>query len=89
MGATVGNIVISYDVNRSHIEVKNAFQGMGYFDYFTLDGSNYRYQLPNTTLWHPSKSSDQGMIDMQAVCRGLGVTLEKALSVKASEFVGM
>ena len=89
MGTTIGNVVISYDINKSHTQVKDDMIDLGYFDYFTLSGSNKKYYLPNTTLWHKSKSSNQAMSDLKAVCRNLGVTLEKAISVKASEFVGI
>lgn len=47
------------------------------------------YYLPNTTLWHKAKSSDQAMADMKRVCAELRVTLEKAVAVKADEFVGL
>lgn len=89
MGTTVGAIVISYDVNRLNPEVKAALLELDYRDRWNFQGQTRIYLLPNTTLWHPNKSSDQGMIDMQNVCSRLGVTLEKAISVKATEFVGI
>ena len=46
------------------------------------------YLLPNTTMFHPRKSSDQAMNDLKTICRNLQVKLEKAVAVKASEFVG-
>ncbi|PJJ64052.1 hypothetical protein [Chryseobacterium geocarposphaerae] len=86
MGTTIGNVLISYDVNTKHSEVKNALLALNYSDYFILDGK--RYDLPNTTLFHREKSSDQAMADLRRVCSNLYVTLEKAVAVKASEFVG-
>jgi len=53
-----------------------------------LSGNPKIYYLPNNTVWHAIKSSDQAMIDLKTVCRNLGVTLEKAVIVRASEFVG-
>lgn len=88
MGTTVGSILISYDVSAKNPEVKAALLQRGYRDRWNFTGQTKIYLLPNTTLWHPNKSSDQGFIDMQAVCNGLAVTLEKAISVKATEFVG-
>ena len=88
MGTTIGNIMISYDVRNFHVEVKRDLVALGYFDYFTFDNGATRYELPNTTLWHHSKSSDQAMSDMIAVTTRLRATLEKAVAVKASEFVG-
>lgn len=88
MGTTIGNVVISYDVSAKNPEVKAALQALNYYDYFTL-GTSKVYNLPNTTLWHKSKSSDQAMADMKKVCNDLRVTLEKAIAVKAEEFVGL
>ena len=88
MGTTLGNVLISYDINKSHSQVKADMEKLGYFDYFSNPNDPKKYILPNTTLWHPIKSSDQAMADIKAVCKNLIVTLEKAVAVKASEFVG-
>lgn len=87
MGTTIGNLLISYDVSAKNTEVKAALLALNYYDYFTQDGKNYH--LPNTTLFHQKKSSDQAMADMKKVCVDLKVTLEKAVAVKATEFVGL
>jgi hypothetical protein len=89
MGTTVGNVLLSYDVNKSHTLVKEALEKLGYLDYFMNTNDHKIYQLPNTTMWHKSKSSDQAMNDIKSVCRNLQVTLEKAVAVKATEFVGL
>ena len=88
MGITIGNVLISYDVSDKNPEVKAALKALNYYDYFTL-GTSKVYNLPNTTLWHKSKSSDQAMADMKKVCSDLRVTLERAVAVKADEFVGL
>lgn len=85
MGTTIGNVLISYDVSDKNPEVKAALQALNYSDSFTLG----IYNLPNTTLTHKAKSSDQAMADMKRVCAELRVTLEKAVAVKADEFVGL
>lgn len=89
MGTTVRQILISYDVSDRNPEVKAALLELGYQDRWSYTNSNRIYLLPNTTLWHHNKSSDQGLLDMQTVCRNLRVELEKAISVKATEFVGI
>lgn len=89
MGTTVGVILISYDVSDKNPEVKAALIELGYAKTWKNQGNPKIYTLPNTTLWHASKTSDQGLLDMQRVCRNLGVVLEKAISVKATEFVGI
>lgn len=87
MGATVGLILISYDVSDKNKEVKDALIALGYRESWKNTETAKIYHLPNTTLWHQSKSSNQGLADMQSVCTNLKVKLEKAVSVKASEFV--
>lgn len=88
MGTTIENVLISYDVNKSHPQIKAALEALGYYDSFTNTGESKKY-LPNTTLWHPKKSSNQAISDLKTVCNSLGVLLEKAVAVKAAEFVGI
>lgn len=89
MGTTIGQVLISYDINKSHTQVKTALENLGYFDNFQITNNPKTYHLPNTTMWHPKKSSDQAMNDLKGVCTNLQVTLEKAVTVKATEFVGI
>jgi len=88
MGTTVGNVLMSYDINKSHSQVKTALEELGYLETFKYANDPKVYILPNTTLWHQSKTSDQAMADLKTVCKNLQVTLEKAVTVKATEFVG-
>ena len=89
MGKTTGKILISYDINKLHTDVKKGMEKKGYSDNFRYGGQNKIYYLPNTTLWHPKKTSDQAISDMKSVCNGFGVTLEKAIAVLATEFVAI
>jgi len=86
MGNTIGEVLISYDIDKLHTNVKKGMSDMGYNDNFKFQGETKTYYLPNTTLWHPKKSSNQAIIDLKTICRGLGVTLDKAISVLAKEF---
>jgi hypothetical protein len=88
MGTTIGNVLISYDIDKLHPTVKAELEKLGYLESFKNTGDPKIYYLPNTTLWHPTKSSDQAMSDLKNVCILLNVKLEKAITVKASEFVG-
>lgn len=88
MGTTVGNVLISYDIEKAHNEVKKALELLGYSDRFKNIGDPKVYPLPNTTLWHSNKNSNQAMADLKNICTRLGATLEKAVAVKATEFVG-
>ncbi|MFV8369615.1 hypothetical protein [Flavobacterium sp. LB2R40] len=87
MGTTIMKVLISYDVSAKNPEVKAAMLALNYHDRFTLGTASKVYHLPDTTLWHKAKSSDQAMSDMKKVCAELKVTLEKAVAVKADEFV--
>jgi hypothetical protein len=89
MGTVVGSILISYDVSDKNKEVKDALVALGYREFWKNRDNPKIYHLPNTTLWHESKNSNQGLADMQSVCTNLKVKLEKAVSVKATEFVGI
>lgn len=88
MGTTIAEVLISYDVSAKNPEVKAALKALGYFENYTL-GASKEYYLPDTTLVHTAKSSNQAMVDMKKVCSDLRVTLEKAVAVKADEFVGL
>lgn len=89
MGTTVANVLISYDIDKLHSSVKDALEKLGYLDRFKNTNDPKTYLLPNTTMWHPRKSSNQAMDDLKTVCRKLQVKLEKAVTVNASEFVGL
>lgn len=89
MGATIGTVLISYDVNTNHNQVKNGMLELGYVSRWKDPQSSLSYTLPNTTLRHDNKSSDQAIRDIKRVCSNLGVTLERAVAVKASEFTGV
>ncbi len=88
MGTTIGTILISYDVDSRHNAVKDAMKELGYYDNWHYEPTK-TYYLPNTTLWHDKKSSDQAIADLKTVCSNLRVTLERAVAVKATEFVGI
>ncbi|MBB6502932.1 hypothetical protein [Pedobacter cryoconitis] len=89
MGTTIGNVLISYDINKSHTQVKTALEALGYSDKFKNINDPKTYMLPNTTLWHDKKNSNQAMSELRTVCAKLDVVLEKAVTVKADEFVGI
>lgn len=89
MGKTLGNVLISYDVENNHTQVKNKMLELGYKSSWRPFGSDKTYQLPNTTLWHKETTSDKAITDLKNVCNELQTKLEKAVAVKASEFVGI
>lgn len=88
MGTTLGAILISYDINKYHTDVKDEMINLGYRTSWNYT-SKPTYYLPNTTLWHSNKSSNQAIADLKNICTRLGATLEKAVAVNATEFVGV
>ena len=86
MGNTVGNILLSYDINKLHTSVKAAMENLNYRDSFQYKGETKIYNLPNTTLWHPKKTSHQAINDIKTICSNHGLTLDKAIAVLATEF---
>lgn len=76
------------DIKSKHTEVKQRLEKLGYSDFFSFKNETRIYFLPNTTFWHYKKSSNQAMFDLQAICTELNINLEKAITVRASEFVG-
>lgn len=88
MGTAIGTILISYDVDSRHKAVKDAMKELGYYDKWHYDPAKI-YDLPNTTLWHDKKSTDQAITDLRRVCTNLSVKLERAVAVQATDFVGI
>jgi len=86
--STIGAVVLSYDVDRRHTEVKAAIKERGYFDNWNYQGAP-SHDMPNTTVWHKTKTSVTAITDIQQVCASLGVRLEKAVAVIATEFSGI
>lgn len=89
MGTTIGSVLLSYDVKSKHTEVKQKLEELGYLDHFNFKNETKVYHLPNTTLWHYKKSSDQALNDLKQICNNLYIDLDKAVSVKATEFVAV
>lgn len=79
---------MSYDIDRLHTEVKDELIRMGYMIRWNYPG-HQSYELPNTTVWHSNKSSNQAIVDLSTVCNILRVKIEKAVAVIATEFVGV
>jgi hypothetical protein len=72
-------VLITYDVNKLHKDVKSAMKAKGYYDYWTSNG--IAYYLPNTTLWKQNTTSDTAISDIKEITTVLGVRLERAVAV--------
>ena len=46
------NVLIAYDIDKRHTEVKTALLARGFLDHWFLENQqNLKINLPNTTLW--------------------------------------
>lgn len=88
------NVLITYDINKKHAEVKSAMQKLGYMDSWTVD--NTRYYLPNTTLWKKETSPSQAVEDIKSVITALNnsspnnkIKLERCISVSFDKWDGI
>jgi hypothetical protein len=84
MGNIKGNTVLTYDVNSKHVEVKDALKAKGYMA--TVSLNNTSYVLPSTTVWMQNGTTSQAITDIKAVCNSLGVKLQYAVSVIATDW---
>lgn len=76
--------IITYDLANKHTEVKEAMYGLGYSFRFAHDGK--WIVLPNTTLYHPTKTPVTARDEIMAVCKRLGATFERAFATEANNW---
>jgi hypothetical protein len=71
-------IIITYDVPSKHVELKKEMFSRGYKDRISEDsGTIY---LPNTTLYHPGKTSSQARDEMILISKNIGINLERCVA---------
>ncbi|WP_113651993.1 hypothetical protein [Pedobacter namyangjuensis] len=71
-------IIITYDVPSKHTELKKEMATLGYTKTITNQGKPIN--LPNTTLYHPSKTADQALADIKSKTSALGIKLERCVA---------
>lgn len=78
-------IIVTYDVNDKHQELKQILFDKGYSDKIphTDEGKPRPVYLPNTVVYHTSKTTEQGIDDVKAAAKSLGVKLERCIAVPA------
>lgn len=76
-------MIITYDIQSRHIEVKAAMFRLGYKAEI-LDGANKTVYLPNTTLYYSSKTPATAVNDIMSICTSLGVRLERCIATMFS-----
>ncbi len=88
MSTIIGVVILSYDIDKKHSEVKSKLLEKGYSISWNYPGQK-AYILPNTTVWQKNKSTDGAIADIKGICKELGVVLEKAVAILASDFEGV
>lgn len=80
-------IIITYDVPSKHVELKEALSKKGYQD--KIAHNNKWIYLPNTTLYHPTKTASTARDEMQAICKTLNVELERCVSTAWTDWAAI
>ncbi len=75
--------LVTYDVSSKQAEVKKKLVAKGYQDRWPSEGK--QVYLPDTTLWHESKTPAEARDDVTQVAKELSVTLERCVAVMRSD----
>ncbi len=77
-------IIITYDVPNMHIALKKLLFSKGYTDKIThfQDGVYKIIYLPNTTVYHATKSASEGRDDVRTCTTSLQIKLERCVSTQ-------
>lgn len=78
-------IIVTYDVNDKHQELKQILFDKGYSDKIphTDNGKPRPIYLPNTVVYHTTKTAAQGRDDLKAAAKLLRIELERCIAVPA------
>ena len=76
-------IIATYDVPSKHVELKKALFAKGYTETIShkeANGVTKKINLPNTTVYHASKTAEQARDEIKAVCKALNIELERCVA---------
>ena len=80
-------IVLTYDVDKSHTPIKQHLMSAPYNYRDTMRGTAINSSdkavecdLPDTTLYHPTRTAAQGKADIDAAAAQFGATVEKTVT---------
>ncbi|WP_333575216.1 MULTISPECIES: hypothetical protein [Sphingobacterium] len=71
--------IITYDIPSKHREFKQKMFELGYKQVFK-DAKGKDVNLPNTTLLHQTKSSENALNDATQTCFALNISLERCIT---------
>lgn len=72
--------IITYDISGKHVEFKNEMKKLGYQDKIKTDGNCKVIYLPNTTLYHPTKTPMETRDEAKSICDRLNVRFERCFA---------
>lgn len=75
----MANVLITYDIESKHTEVKNSMKQLGFQD--TVAGQTGTVYLPNTTLWKANATPKEAIDNLRGLCDGLRVHLQRAIAM--------
>lgn len=77
-------IIATYDVPSKHVELKKALFAKGYASIILHRDSATspvkQIYLPNTTVYHASKTAEEALDEIKAVCKALNIELERCVA---------
>ncbi len=71
--------IVTYDVAEKDLELKNSMLTLGYKDHISGDACKVIY-FPSTTLYHPTKTTEQVRDEIQATCEKLSIHLLRCVA---------
>jgi len=77
-------IIVTYDIPTRHVDLKKLLFDKGYTDKIQhfQDGAYKKIYLPNTTVYHATKTASEGRDDLQTCTTALQVKLERCISTQ-------
>lgn len=87
MAETIGKVLLTYDVDDKHNEIKEELKKLGYADEYRILPTNTTKTLPESTLWHPEKQVSEAIKDLGKICNDLDVVLENAFATLTKDEV--
>lgn len=73
-------IIITYDISDKHTDFKNEMKKLGYKDKIEGGENCVWIYLPNTTLYHHTKTSVEAINDAKKVKQDLKIELERCIA---------
>lgn len=83
--AEIYNVLITYDIDSKHTEVRKSLIEDYGFEEKILGGKGTSY-LPNTTLYKKSTTKENALSTLQNVCKNKGAALKRAISLECSNW---